>query len=283
MAILSPTSTGSSWAHSAKGRYETYGHSPIIEAFDRQDVVNYCGNGDRCIYCDGPFEQLDHMIPVSRSGSHALWNCLPSCQRCNLAGVSADDLNEKASSEASRIAKNQARMAHQRHDDGSLIMRLVYLTALRYDPALHGGRFGPGEMAWLLGVTEEEVEKELRGASPALVQRHSTTERIYLGGGRLARYERDAGNLSFADIRPTLGGAADARLGGNDYRVMLLALERITEYRFASFGRGELAELMDVHPSVVTRSIRRLKSAGIIKPSSDTANIYFAVDGDLDY
>jgi len=89
--------------------------------------------------------------------------------------------------------------------------------------------------------------------------------------------------IAFADIRPTLGGAADARLGGNDYRVMLLALERITEYRFASFGRGELAELMDVQPSVVTRSIRRLKSAGIIKPSSDTANIYFAVDSDLDY
>src|SRR5699024_11460734 len=89
--------------------------------------------------------------------------------------------------------------------------------------------------------------------------------------------------IAFADIRPTLGGAADARLGGNDYRVMLLALERITEYRFASFGRGELAELMDAQPSVVTRSIRRLKSAGIIKPSSDTAHIYFAVDSDLDY
>ncbi len=81
---------------------------------------------------------------------------------------------------------------------------------------------------------------------------------------------------SFAALRPTLGAAADARLGGNDYRVMLLALERVTDYRLAAFGRGEIGEILDMQPSAVARALRRLKAAGVIKPNSGSEHIYFA-------
>jgi 5-methylcytosine-specific restriction endonuclease McrA len=40
----------------------------------------------KCAYCqDRPFEQLDHIIPVSRGGRHSIGNLLPACQPCNIS------------------------------------------------------------------------------------------------------------------------------------------------------------------------------------------------------
>jgi 5-methylcytosine-specific restriction endonuclease McrA len=38
-----------------------------------------------CICCGGPYEHLDHNVPLIRGGSHTLDNLVPLCQDCNLA------------------------------------------------------------------------------------------------------------------------------------------------------------------------------------------------------
>ena len=37
-----------------------------------------------CIYCGEKAEHVDHVVPLSRGGSHSLGNLAPSCQICNL-------------------------------------------------------------------------------------------------------------------------------------------------------------------------------------------------------
>jgi len=37
----------------------------------------------QCCYCGGPFEQVDHLIPLSKDGRHCLSNLRPSCKQCN--------------------------------------------------------------------------------------------------------------------------------------------------------------------------------------------------------
>ena len=39
--------------------------------------------GNRCAYCGGPYEHLDHVIPVSRGGSNWPANLRPACAKCN--------------------------------------------------------------------------------------------------------------------------------------------------------------------------------------------------------
>lgn len=39
----------------------------------------------RCAFCGGPFESLDHFIPVSRGGASWVGNVVPSCLRCQAA------------------------------------------------------------------------------------------------------------------------------------------------------------------------------------------------------
>ncbi|MBC8222433.1 MAG: HNH endonuclease [SAR86 cluster bacterium] len=41
--------------------------------------------GYKCVYCDGPFEHVDHVIPLSKGGPHCLSNLRPACQFCNLS------------------------------------------------------------------------------------------------------------------------------------------------------------------------------------------------------
>ncbi|MCK5643341.1 MAG: HNH endonuclease [Gammaproteobacteria bacterium] len=41
--------------------------------------------GEKCIYCGAPYESIDHIIPVSKSGSDATENLVPSCLTCNLS------------------------------------------------------------------------------------------------------------------------------------------------------------------------------------------------------
>lgn len=36
-----------------------------------------------CIYCGNKSEQIDHVIPLARGGSHSIGNLAPACRRCN--------------------------------------------------------------------------------------------------------------------------------------------------------------------------------------------------------
>jgi 5-methylcytosine-specific restriction endonuclease McrA len=53
----------------------------VVGRFTRDDVV--ATYGDACFYCDGPFESLDHYVPIAAGGHHAVYNVRPSCMGCN--------------------------------------------------------------------------------------------------------------------------------------------------------------------------------------------------------
>lgn len=40
-------------------------------------------DGRRCVYCRGPAETIDHVVPRSRGGPHCWENCVACCGRCN--------------------------------------------------------------------------------------------------------------------------------------------------------------------------------------------------------
>ena len=68
-------------------RARKFGFEPVVESFTVAEMVAYWGNGERCIYCDGPFQEIDHMIPVGLGGHHVISNVAPSCVPCNRQNV----------------------------------------------------------------------------------------------------------------------------------------------------------------------------------------------------
>ncbi|WP_327712384.1 HNH endonuclease [Streptomyces sp. NBC_00464] len=36
-----------------------------------------------CAFCGGPYEEIEHLMPLSRGGEHSLANIVPSCIECN--------------------------------------------------------------------------------------------------------------------------------------------------------------------------------------------------------
>jgi 5-methylcytosine-specific restriction endonuclease McrA len=58
--------------------------SASVEAFTQSQLEDHMQSlGYRCVYCGGPFESIDHDIPLCRGGPHALSNLVPSCTSCN--------------------------------------------------------------------------------------------------------------------------------------------------------------------------------------------------------
>ena len=68
-------------------RARKFGFEPVVESFTVAEMVAYWGNGERCIYCDGPYREIDHLIPVGLGGIHAVENVAPSCVPCNRQNV----------------------------------------------------------------------------------------------------------------------------------------------------------------------------------------------------
>ena len=58
--------------------YKAVGNSSIDQIEARMAYYGFL-----CAYCRGPFEQVDHVIPVSRGGSNWASNLVPSCAACN--------------------------------------------------------------------------------------------------------------------------------------------------------------------------------------------------------
>ena len=74
------------WESDYRKRSRAAGCIPVVRSFTREELVAHWGNGERCIYCDGPFEQIDHLTPVSLGGVHAVETVVPCCADCNQAG-----------------------------------------------------------------------------------------------------------------------------------------------------------------------------------------------------
>ena len=64
----------------ARKRQATIQTFTIKELNDRMSVFGY-----RCAYCNGPFEHIDHVKPLSKGGPHCLSNLRPACKACNLS------------------------------------------------------------------------------------------------------------------------------------------------------------------------------------------------------
>ena len=61
----------------------------------------YEAHEGRCYYCgtDGPMH-MEHMIPLSRGGTHTADNVVPACPTCNLSKhtLTADEFRERMAS-----------------------------------------------------------------------------------------------------------------------------------------------------------------------------------------
>ena len=77
-------------------RARKFGFEPVVESFTVAEMVAYWGNGERCIYCDGPFQEMDHLIPVGLGGHHVISNVAPSCAPCNRQNIATVIRSRKA-------------------------------------------------------------------------------------------------------------------------------------------------------------------------------------------
>lgn len=46
-----------------------------------------------CFWCGAPYEEQDHLIPLSKSGTHSKENVVPSCVSCNRKKATKDPLD----------------------------------------------------------------------------------------------------------------------------------------------------------------------------------------------
>ena len=52
-----------------------------VKISDMRYVVDLYGG--RCVYCDGPYQVIDHILPVRLGGKNNRGNLAPACQKCN--------------------------------------------------------------------------------------------------------------------------------------------------------------------------------------------------------
>ena len=65
-------------------RYLARKRGAATESFTAKQLTDWMSMfGNKCVYCGGPFEHVDHLVPLSRGGAHCLANLRPSCAACN--------------------------------------------------------------------------------------------------------------------------------------------------------------------------------------------------------
>lgn len=74
------------WENDYRKRARAAGCIPVVRTFTREELVAHWGNGERCVWCDGPFQEVDHLFPVALGAVHAVETVAPSCRGCNGAG-----------------------------------------------------------------------------------------------------------------------------------------------------------------------------------------------------
>ncbi len=74
------------WGSDYRKRARKAGCIPVVRSFTKEELIAHWGNGERCVWCDGPFEEIDHLFPVALGAVHAVETVAPSCSGCNGAG-----------------------------------------------------------------------------------------------------------------------------------------------------------------------------------------------------
>jgi hypothetical protein len=69
------------WAADHRRRARSYDLQLATEIVTPEQLIAQWGN--HCRYCGGPFEEIDHRIPVAARGHHTVLNVVPCCRRCN--------------------------------------------------------------------------------------------------------------------------------------------------------------------------------------------------------
>lgn len=96
-------SVGSSFAEPSVVRLRHYVRVPRQSrvAITRRAV--FARDGHRCQYCGATAENIDHVVPRSRGGSHTWENVVAACRRCN--ATKGDHLAEDAGFVLHRVPK----------------------------------------------------------------------------------------------------------------------------------------------------------------------------------
>lgn len=57
-----------------------------LHVSSKQLCARFSQFGNRCAYCGASGDmQIEHVIPISKGGTHAIGNIVPACQNCNLS------------------------------------------------------------------------------------------------------------------------------------------------------------------------------------------------------
>jgi 5-methylcytosine-specific restriction endonuclease McrA len=76
------------WAAEHRRRAQRYGLDLVTDLVTLAQLRDRWG--DRCVYCDGPFEVIDHRIPIAAGGHHTVDNVVPACGDCNQKKLVSD-------------------------------------------------------------------------------------------------------------------------------------------------------------------------------------------------
>jgi hypothetical protein len=82
----------------------------------------------RCAYCEGPYEELEHRIPIILGGGTIAINCVPSCRPCNRTkSMKHPDkiIETSLSPEAHRRINTQMEALHGKHSQELLAENLT--------------------------------------------------------------------------------------------------------------------------------------------------------------
>lgn len=65
-------------ARKAAATVEDFSAADLATSWDERGLY-------ACVYCGGPAEHADHVVPLSRGGAHVVGNLVPACAECNIS------------------------------------------------------------------------------------------------------------------------------------------------------------------------------------------------------
>jgi integrase len=217
--------------------------------------------GMACAYCGGAAEQVDHVWPLSRGGSHGAQNLVAACRRCNASKGSEwpenfTGLKPRVFAPATRRAYGQQWRAFVAYCDAAGVAALPAqpATVAAYIAAMF--LRGMSSATIRLATSAITSKHETRGfASPA---RHARA-RATLLGVRISNgtAQRQVAPLLPAELRQVVAALGDSAGDVRDRALLLLGFG-------GAFRRSELVALdvADVAPNAhgLEITIRRSKT-----------------------